>query len=103
MSKLSEAYKEWNATQARLASCKRAFRHIEKELRFIEDGLHIAIAEELATTRAGRKVLHAFTGHTQYGWERACGVDGRFKKLARNVGWEKFYPIVKLARRMETW
>lgn len=103
MDNLYEAYREWNATQAKLARCKRAFRRIEKELDLIEDGLHTAIAEELATTRAGKKVLHAFTGHTPYGWEQACGTDGRFRKLARRIGWEKFYPIIKLARKMEEW
>lgn len=62
----------------------RAIENAEMEVR-IEANLHIA--ESLKSDKAMVTIVRKYNGHSQYGWERACGVDGRIKKITRAIGW----------------
>lgn len=98
-----EAWRKWRAEERAIRARREAIKKANMELDLIADSLYADLAHQLATDPAGRKILHNFTGHTLRGWEIACGVDGRYIRMARQIGWDKFQRIIALARKMETW
>lgn len=69
----------------------RALDEAEIELRLEHDA---KVVESLKKDPAMIRVVRRFNGHTQYGWERACGNDGRLKKAAQHLGWEYFSQVI---------
>lgn len=98
-----EAFRRYRREEAMMRKWKDFVKRTMRELDFIEDSMHSDIARELATTRAGLKCLHTYRGRSEFGWMQACGTDGKWKRIARTVGWPRFSRIIWLARRMETW
>lgn len=68
---------------------------IEAEVAAVEAELS-ALMNDPAFLRALKK----YNGHTIFGWECACGVDGRLKKIAKSVGWTRFWAFIGDARRV---
>lgn len=69
----------------------KALAEAEMELRLEHDA---KIVESLKKDPAMIKVVRKFNGHTQYGWECACGNDGRLKKTAQHLGWRYFSQVI---------
>lgn len=74
----------------------RAIENIEAEMR-IECTLRLA--ESLKGDPAMVAVVRKYNGHSQYGWEIACGCDGRIKKVTRFIGWALTSQVIWEIRR----
>ena len=101
MKNMKDAYAEWRRHDRMLQEHKRQIAELNRRIDEIAEAQEICAARELATTKAGKRCLRAYTGHTPYGWECACGVDGRFKKLAKTFGWPRWQVVIWIARKMD--
>lgn len=72
------------------------------DLEIIEENVTTINTEidSLMSDAAFVKVLKRYNGHSLYGWECACGQDGRLKKIARSVGWTRFSAVIWEARQV---
>lgn len=79
----------------------RALDNAEIELKLERD---TKLAESLKEDPAMIRVVRKFNGRTQYGWERACGNDGRLKKAAQHLGWECFSQVIwEIRKELAIW
>lgn len=74
----------------------RAIENIEAEVR-IERTLRVA--ESLKCDSAMISVVRKYNGRSQYGWEKACGCDGRIKRVTRSLGWNLTSQVIWEIRR----
>jgi hypothetical protein len=74
----------------------RAIENVETEVR-IERTLRVA--ESLKCDSAMISVVRKYNGHSQYGWEKACGCDGRIKRVTRSLGWNLTSQVIWEIRR----
>lgn len=79
---------------------RRDMERIGRRVAALEGWRDEILARELAGTRAGRRILGRYDGHTPYGWEVACHPDGKWVRTARKVGWPAFSRIIEEARNL---
>ena len=74
----------------------RAIENVETEVH-IERTLRLA--ESLKCDSAMVAVVRKYNGHSQYGWEKAGGCDGRIKRVTRSLGWTLTSQVIWEIRR----
>ena len=97
--KISSAWKRFHAEEklrAETIARIRAIENVEAEVR-IERTLRLA--ESLKSDSAMVAVVRKYNGHSQHGWEVACGCDGRIKRATRTLGWDLTSQVIWEIRR----
>ena len=111
---LRDAYRAYNRQRQAEERYRRELRRIGAQIDALAESLEADIAaqrirhetelvaeytESLADDVAFNRVLARDTGHTPYGWEVACGCDGRMRALLRNPGWRVLSEVIDIVRR----
>ena len=106
---LKDAYREYNRQQQAKTRYLRELRRISARIDDLQESMLADIAAQrlrheeklveeytksLMNDVAFNRVLSHYTGRTAYGWEIACGCDGRMKSLLRNPGWRVLSEVI---------
>lgn len=91
-----KCFREEEKLRANTVTRIRAIENVETEVR-VERTLRVA--ESLKSDSAMVAVVRRYNGHSQYGWEKACGCDGRIKRVTRSLGWNLTSQVIWEIRR----
>lgn len=97
MNELS-AYRMWHAQERATIDFKKKLHMIDLTIQGIEMDMFRSAVEQYKNDMAFVRATRRFTGYTQYGWEIACGSDGRLIKLGRRIGWPMLSKLILAVR-----
>ena len=95
-----EAWRRLHNQERAAEIFKRRLKEIKLEIERLQLDMEESYVRQCADDEAFLRVLRRFTGHTQHGWEVACGCDGRCKALAQQLGWPALWRVIQRVRRI---
>ena len=93
-----EAWRRYRKEERATREFKNRVKEIELEIERLRLDMEESYVRQCADDKAFLRALKRFTGHTQYGWEVACGCDGRCKALVRQLGWPALWRVILRVR-----
>lgn len=85
--KISSVWKRYRAEERLRAKTAAKLVAVSKmEIALLVES-NLQTAESLKQDKAMIAAVRKYNGHSQFGWEKACGVDGRIKRITRAIGW----------------
>lgn len=97
--KIPSVWKRFRAEEKLRADTIARIRAIEKVETEVRVERTLRLAESLKGDSAMVAVVRKYNGHSQYGWEKACGCDGRIKRATRTLGWNLTSQVIWEIRR----
>lgn len=110
---LREAYRAYNRQRQAEERYRRELRKIGARIDSLAESIEADIiaqrirhetaliseyTKSMMDDVAFNRVLSRYTGHTPYGWEVACGCDGRMRALLKNPGWRVLSEVIERVR-----